>query len=266
MNNSLKKSSIKGKLAFVIGGSGLIGKEVLRVLINSGCKTINLDLKNHNNKKDFSKIDNLRFNKFDCSHIDCLNDYKKIVKKFGLPDIIINCSYPKTKDWHTNSFKNIKYKSLKKNLETNLVISSLLIRQVAEMSLKNKKRCSIVLLASIYGLVGQDNSLYFGTTVKENIAYSIIKGGIVNLTKQMASYYSKFGIRINNVCPGGVFDEKNQKNKHYKKLVKNYSKRSPIKRMALPQEIALPIVFLSSEAASYITGSTLIVDGGWTAI
>ena len=78
-------------------------------------------------------------------------------------------------------------------------------------SLQNKKKCSIVLVSSIYGLVGQDISIYAGTNLKENISYSIIKGGIISLTKQMSSYYSKFGIRINNVCQGGVYDEQMKK-------------------------------------------------------
>ena len=257
----------KGKRAFVLGGSGLIGKEVIKLLLKRGCQTINLDIKNN---KIFSKYEFLNekfsFAKFNCQSKSGIQNYKKIVKKFGLPDIFINCSYPKTKDWHNNSFKNIKLSSLKKNIETNLVTSSFLIKEVAELSLRNKKKCSIVLVSSIYGLVGQDVSIYAGTNLKENISYSIIKGGIISLTKQMSSYYSKFGIRINNVCPGGVFDEQMKKKSFYKKLVRNYSKRSPIKRMAFPLEIEDPIVYLASESASYISGSTLIVDGGWTAI
>ena len=132
---------------------------------------------------------------------------------------------------------------------------------------KKKKKCSIVLLSSIYGLVGQDISVYKGTSVTENLSYSITKGALITLTKQMSSYYTKYGIRTNNICPGGVFDKSISKNnKNYKKLLLNYSKRSPIERMATPEEIANPIIFLSSDLSSYISGATLAVDGGWTAI
>ena len=141
-----------------------------------------------------------------------------------------------------------------------------IIREVAEINKKRKKKCSIVLLGSIYGIVGQDINIYKGTKITENVTYSIIKGAIVNLTKQMCSYYSKFGIRVNNVCPGGVYDEANKKYKSYNTFLKNYSKRCPIGRMAQPKEVADPIVFLASDNASYISGISLLIDGGWTSI
>ena len=121
-------------------------------------------------------------------------------------------------------------------------------------------------MSSIYGLVGQDLSIYKKTDMKENLTYSIIKGGLINFTKQMASYYSKKGIRINNVCPGGIIDKTKIKQKKYKNFLRNYSARVPIGRLANPDEIAKPILFLTSESSSYITGSSLVVDGGWTAI
>ena len=98
------------------------------------------------------------------------------------------------------------------------------------------------------------------------MTYSIMKGGILSFTKQMASYYSKKGIRINNVCPGGVIDKSKIKSKKYKTFIKNYSSRCPAGRLAEPSEIATSIVFLSSDDSSYITGTSLVVDGGWTAI
>ena len=94
------------------------------------------------------------------------------------------------------------------------------------------------MLSSIYGLVGQDRDIYKGTDISENVSYSIIKGGIINLTKQMGSYYSKHNIRVNNVSPGGVYDKSKKNNKKYQKLLRNYSNRCPMKRMAKPEEIA----------------------------
>ena len=156
---------------------------------------------------------------------------------------------------------------MKKNIENQLIYSSYLIRQVAELNKKEKRNCSIVLLGSIYSLVGQDNSLYSGTNISENFSYSIIKGAIVNLTRQMCSYYTRYGIRVNNICAGGVYDHNMKLNyKKYKRLVKNYSLRSPIKRMATPQEIAYPKIFLASDYSSYVSGTSFVVDGGWTSI
>ena len=248
------------KTAYVLGGSGLIGRAVISKLDKCGCKIVNLDIKKIKNSKH-------NFFKFDCTNKKIIQNYFKVVKKYGLPDVFINCSYPKTKDWNKNSFKEIKLKSVKDNLEKQLILSTFLVREVAEISRKKKKKCSIVLLSSIYGIVGQDTTIYKGTKITENLSYSIIKGAIINLTKQMCAYYTKFGIRVNNVCPGGVLDIKNKKkSKAYNKLLKNYSIRSPIGRMALPEEIADPIVFLASDDASYISGTNLVVDGGWTSI
>ena len=247
------------KKAFVLGGSGLIGRAVINKLEKCGCKIINLDLKKIKNSEHI-------FFKFDCTTSNVIKNYSKVIKKFGVPDIFINCSYPKTKDWNKNNFKEIKLKSLKDNLEKQLSLSTFLIREVAEINKKRKKKCSIVLLGSIYGIVGQDINIYKGTKITENVTYSIIKGAIVNLTKQMCSYYSKFGIRVNNVCPGGVYDEANKKYKSYNTFLKNYSKRCPIGRMAQPKEVADPIVFLASDNASYISGISLLIDGGWTSI
>ncbi len=255
-----KNYNLKNRNAFVLGGSGLIGSEVINSLSLNGCKVINLDIKKCEKHK-------AKFIKFDVTKYNIKKQYSNVIKKFGLPDIFINCSYPRTSDWKNNSFSKIKINSLKKNIESHITYSSFLIKEVAEANKKKKKNCSIILLSSIYGLVGQDNFLYKGTDVEENMTYSIAKGAIINLTKQMASFYTRHGIRVNNICPGGVFDKKMFKNNaKYKRLVKNYSKRSPIGRMASAEEIAEPIVFLASDYSSYISGTSLVVDGGWTAI
>ena len=251
--------SLKNKLAYVLGGNGLIGRSVIKKLENQGCKIINLDLKK-------IKKSQHTFLKFDCTNIKSIKNYSNIVKKHGLPDIFINCAYPKTKDWDRNNFKDAKLKSLKDNIDYQLSLPSYLIRNVAEINRKKKKRCSIVLVSSIYGVVGQDTSIYKGTKTKENLAYSIIKGAIISLTKQMCAHYSKSGIRINCVSPGGIIDKTKIRSKIYNKLLNNYSKRCPIGRMANPEEIADPIVFLASDSATYISGTNLIVDVGWTSI
>ena len=128
------------------------------------------------------------------------------------------------------------------------------------MKTSKKKTSSIILFGSTYGVLGQDLTIYDKTEMKENLSYSVIKGGIVNLSRQMASYYGKNNIRINTICPGGVIDRQN------KTFIKNYSNKVPLKRMANSFEIANAVLFLASEASSYITGSTLMVDGGWSAI
>ena len=254
INNFL---NLKKKLAFVIGGNGLIGKKISLSLALHGAKVVIIDKNIKNLKKLNSKI---IYEQLDVTQEDAYRKYSKIMKKYKSPDIFINCSYPRTKDWENNSIKKISLKSLKKNIDYHLISYTWLAKETAEKMKKSKKNTSIILLSSIYGILGQDLTLYERTSMRENLSYSVIKGGIVNLSKQLASYYGKDKIRVNTICPGGVFDGQNRT------FVKNYNKRVPLKRMAKSQEIANVVLFLSSDASSYITGSTLIVDGGWSAV
>ena len=132
---------------------------------------------------------------------------------------------------------------------------------------KNSIKGSIIMFGSIYGVVGQNLNIYKDTKMTENIAYSIAKGGIVNFTRQMASYYGKKEIRINTLCPGGIKGHvAGAKKNQDKKFITNYSNQVPMGRLANKEEVASATIFLASKASSYVTGITLMVDGGWTAI
>ena len=117
-------------------------------------------------------------------------------------------------------------------------------------------------IASIYGVVGNDFTLYEEYGGTSPAAYSAIKGGIINFSRYLASYYGKYNIRVNCVSPGGILDEKNQD----LSFIKKYSNKSPLKRLGNPEEIAPAITFLLSDEASFVTGHNLMVDGGWTSI
>lgn len=254
----LKKFKITNRLVFVLGGQGLIGKEITKAMLDAGAKVIVLDKK----KFKINKNQNIFFQKFDVSIPENIEkQYLYLIKKYGVPDIFINSSYPKTKDWSSNSFGKINYKSFAKNINIHLNSFSWLAKLVADSMVKSKKKGNIIQLSSIYGVVGQDLSIYLGTNMKESMSYSVIKGGINNLTRQMASYYGKYNIRINAICPGGVSDTNQNKI-----FIKNYNRKVPLNRLAKNTEIASCILFLASDASSYITGSLLMVDGGWTAI
>ena len=132
---------------------------------------------------------------------------------------------------------------------------------------KNKIKGSIINLNSIYGLLGQDMNIYKKTRMKENMPYSMIKGGLVNLTRQMASYYGRFGIRVNGICSGGLKGHVAGKSSFQtKQFIKNYENKVPLKRLGNPEEVANVITFIASDVSSYITGSNVLVDGGWTII
>ncbi len=254
-----KKFSNKGKTAFVVGGSGLIGSEICNALAELGSKVIIIDKVKKNKNLYYKK--NIFFYKMDISKVSKLEiSYSKLIKKYGIPDIFINSSYPKTKDWKNNSFNKIKYSSFNENLKIHLNTFSWLAKLAADSMIKKKRGGTIIQLSSIYGIVGQNIEIYKGTKMSESMTYSVIKGGINNLTRQMASYYGKYNIRINSLCAGGVFDYQN------KLFLRNYKKLVPLKRLAKTEEIASTVAFLSSDASSYITGTMIMVDGGWTAI
>ena len=230
----------------------------------SGAKTIVLDILEQNeaneklkgiSQKDYKII----YEKFDTADLDIIeNKMDLLFKKFGKPDIWINNAYPRTKDWG-KGIEDLKIDSWRKNIDMHMNSYSWISRYVC-IAMKSNEGGSLINMASIYGLVGNDFSVYKGTNINPPMAYAAIKAGIINLSRYLASHFGPFNIRVNNICPGGIFDSQD------KNFVVKYSDKTPLKRMGNASEIAPAVIFLSSDAASYITGETLIIDGGWTAI
>jgi NAD(P)-dependent dehydrogenase (short-subunit alcohol dehydrogenase family) len=123
-----------------------------------------------------------------------------------------------------------------------------------------KSKGNVVNIGSVYGVVGNDFTVYENTELTSPAAYSAIKGGLTNFTRYLASYFGKDGVRVNIVSPGGIFDNQNET------FVKQYEHKVPMKRMGTPADIAPAVSFLLSDQAQYITGQNIIIDGGWTCI
>lgn len=269
-NNILNKFSLKNKKVFVIGGCGLIGSPISEAILSASAELYVLDNDKKRGNYLQKKFRDFKFKYiyYDLSRINTFDKrFKNIIKKYGCPNVFINCSYPTTRDWKNSNFDKNKISILRKNIDIHLNTHSWISYSMCEIMKKNKIKGSVILFGSIYGIVGQSTNLYKKTNLRENMNYSIIKGGLITLTKQLASYYGQSGIRVNIICPGGI--EGNVKGKKIKQplnFMKNYSKQSPLRRLGKPEEIAPSALFLSSEASSYITGTIFLVDGGWTSI
>ncbi len=248
--------NLKNKKIVIIGGSGLIGRPTIIKLLNEGAKVINVDLKDFIKKKK-----NYKFHKLNCTLVDFYERFSKIILDRFNPEVVINCSYPKTKDWEKNDFKNFAKTSFSRNTEYHFNSYFLFSKKIADHMKKKKIRGSIILLSSIYGFLGQNQFLYKGTSKKENLTYSIIKGSLINFVRQMCAYYAQYNIKINSISPGGIEDRSMSK-----MFKKKYSEICPSKRLGKPEEIASVILFLSSNTSSYINGSNIVVDGGFSII
>jgi NAD(P)-dependent dehydrogenase (short-subunit alcohol dehydrogenase family) len=247
---------------FIVGGNGLIGSEILKSLVDLDAIVTVFDLES---KKNIEKS-NFKFIKFNCANINSIQKFfKKFFKKNDCPDVFINASYPATKDWKKNTFKEINYKSYKKNIEIHLNSYIWLAKIMADQMKKNKIHGSIIQLSSIYGMVAQDGNLYKNTNINENMTYGVIKSSVIHFTKQLASHYGKNNIRVNNIIVGGIRGHiKGSKKKQDLKFLKKFKLKIPLGRIGEAKEIAPSVVFLASSASSYITGSNILVDGGYT--
>jgi NAD(P)-dependent dehydrogenase (short-subunit alcohol dehydrogenase family) len=255
------KFSLHEKTAVVTGGAGLIGKPVVTGLAQAGAKVYIADI----DEKTGTELEKTLHNKglsnewirLDITDISSIKScIKTVIEREKKIDIWVNCAYPRTTDWSTK-FEESKYESWKKNVDMHLNGYFLCCQQIAEQ-MKKQKKGSIINLGSIYGIVGPDFSIYAGSNMTMPAAYAAIKGGIINFTRYLATYYAKDGIRVNAVCPGGIYDNQPEV------FVKKYAEKTPMGRMGSPEEIAGPVIFLASESSSYITGQILMVDGGWT--
>lgn len=255
--------SLRNRRSAITGGLGLIGKVIVNSLLEAGSETIILDINDklgkEFTKKLYTKYKAISYEHFDITKLkEISKGIKKLEKRYGAIDIWINNAYPRTKDWG-EKLEDVTIDSWRKNVDIQLNSYCICSNEIAKRMAERKKGV-IINISSIQGVTAPDFTIYEGTNMTSPAAYTAIKGGILMYSKYLASYYGKQNVRVNVVCPGGVY------NNQPKPFVEKYSKKTLLGRMAEPEEIAKPIIFLASDAASYITGAVLMVDGGWTTI
>lgn len=246
------KDRLTNKVIVITGGTGLLGREIIARLRLEGAICINFDI-NIETSDDLTQI---YCDITDSTSVD--KALQLVFLKYEQIDGLVNNAYPRTPNWG-DKFEDIEYDSWKQNIDWQLNSYFYLTQKIA-IKMSQKTKGSIVNMTSIYGVVGPDFTVYNGTLMTMPAAYSAIKGGLVNFTRYLASYFGPKLVRVNSVSPGGIFDNQNDN------FVRNYCAKVPMRRLGTPQDIAPAVAFLLSDDSEYITGQNIIVDGGWTAI
>ena len=252
---------MKGKIALVTGGAGIVGKPIARALAEAGA-TVIIAARNKRKCADFAALlQNEGFSaeaeQLDLTSEQVIRDVNdRILQKHGRIDVLVNNAVGRA----GSDLRNTSTQEWQETMKVNS-LGLFLACQIFSESMQSQRSGSIINISSIYGIVGPTFSVYEGTTVTNPVNYAFAKGGIISLTRYLASFLAPLGVRVNCISPGGFRTPDTPES-----FVKNYSGRVPIARMAEEDDIKGPVVFLASDASSYITGQNIIVDGGWTAV
>ena len=270
-----EKFDLTGCVAVVTGGVGLLGAEFCRTLAEAGAAIAVVDLNESASQEAADTFTKSGYQSLavptDITKPDSVNAMvDKVMSTFGRLDILVNSAAldPKfdpdaiKKGITPGAFEDYPLNQWNAALNVNLTGMFLVTQACAKQMLSQDKKGSIINICSTYGLNGPDQSIYIkdGERVAfKPVYYTVTKAGVLGFTKYLAAYYAGTEIRVNALTPGGVF------NNHEDYFVKNYSAKTILGRMAKKDEMNGALLFLASEASSYMTGNNLIVDGGWTA-
>ena len=270
-----EKFDLTGRVAIVTGGVGLLGAEFCKALAEAGAAVAVVDI---NASASQAVADTLTKSGYkaqafavDITKPDSVNAMvENVLSVFGRIDILVNSAAldPKfdpdavKKGITPGAFEDYPLEQWNAALNVNLTGMFLITQACVKPMLAQGKKGSIINICSTYGLNGPDQRIYIkdGERVAfKPVYYTVTKAGVMGFTKYLAAYYAGTDIRVNALTPGGVF------NNHEDYFVKNYSAKTIIGRMAKKDEMNGALLFLASDASSYMTGNNVVVDGGWTA-
>ena len=256
--------SLDGKVVVLSGAAGIIGTQVVKSFVEAGARVFAID-----------RDADLLSEKLGSSHdslITCVADVARreslvaahalLVSRWGQADGLLNNAATKSENFF-EPFETFPVSEWNEVMSVNLT-GAMLCSQIFGSPMAQRGRGSIVNTLSIYGIVAPDQRIYegseyLGRAINTPAIYAASKAGLWGLTKYLAAYWGHKGVRVNAVTPGGVFSGQNDT------FVENYARRTPLGRMAQTDDMANAMRYLTSDAAKYITGHNLVVDGGWTA-
>lgn len=260
------------RIIVITGGLGQLGTQYAIALHGKGAKIVILDydtdfdidsskLKNINDK-------NLIFVSADVTNKESLgNALQQILEVWGAPYGLINNaaldSPPNSNSSENGPFEEYPVESFEKIMDVN-VKGVFLASQIFGNQMSKNFKGSILNICSTYGILSPDQRIYEyrsddGDPFYKPVAYSVSKSALLNMTRYLSTYWAKDGVRVNTLTLGGVFNGQDER------FVKNYTAKIPLARMANEDEYNGAVVFLMSEASSYMTGSNLVIDGGFSA-
>jgi NAD(P)-dependent dehydrogenase (short-subunit alcohol dehydrogenase family) len=254
---------LKNQVAIVTGGAGRLGPKFGEALAEAGAYVVLTDLDEKKGREAARRISRRLNGKVSFQPVDVTEEHsiqalvRSVVKKFKRIDILVNAAMGLGKKFYS-SVDSYRWDDWNHVMTVNVGGTFLCSRAVAK-EMKKQKRGSMINIGSIYGVVAADQKIYGKSGINSPASYAASKGAVINLTRYLAVYWAPFGIRVNAISPGGVYDGQE------KGFVQKYSSRAPLGRMLDRDELKGAIVFLASPASSYITGHNLLVDGGWTA-
>lgn len=266
--------SLDGKVAVVTGACGLLGQHFCSGLADFGARIAAWDVASeprsptHAQWSSMVESGKLRLFKVDITNRASVEKGLADVQAWaGTPDVLVNSaaidSPPDAPASENGPFETYPEASWDRVVHVNLK-GTLVPCQVVGGAMALRGSGSIINVSSIYGVVSPNQDIYEyrrkqGEDWYKPVAYSVTKSGILNLTRYLATYWGRKGVRVNTMTPAGVFNGQDEN------FLAEYTKRVPMGRMARSEELTGAVVFLASGASSYVTGANLMIDGGWTA-
>jgi NAD(P)-dependent dehydrogenase (short-subunit alcohol dehydrogenase family) len=242
---------LKNKTILVLGACGLLGREIVKAIIEQKGKVIAVDL----------DIKSLSINdpSISCFSLDVTNE-KQVIDFFDRGLIFhgaVNCTYPRNKQYGSHLF-DVSLDSFNENVGLHLGSAFLIMQQCAKYFKRHGHEFSLVNIASIYGVIGPDFSIYENTTMTMPVEYAAIKSAIIQLNKYITQYVHDSSFRVNSVSPGGIFDSQPQA------FLDAYKQKTHGQGMLLVQDVVQSLIFLLSDQSRYITGQNILVDDGFS--